>query len=64
MGQFRSWDELSELEQLQCIYSDDYKDVYGFRPRLCASKWNDVQWLKDQLNSLENVDDAIDNRRH
>ena len=64
MGQFRSWDELSELEQLQEIYSDTYKDVYGFRPRLCASKWNDVQWLKDQLNSLENVDDAIDNRRH
>ena len=29
----RNWDELSELEQLAQIYSDQYKDVNGFRPR-------------------------------
>ena len=28
----RNWDELSELEQLAQIYSDQYKDVNGFRP--------------------------------
>ena len=29
----RNWDELSEVEQLAQIYSDQYKDAYGFRPR-------------------------------
>lgn len=33
MSEFKSWDELSELEQLQEIYSDAYKSAYGFRPR-------------------------------
>ena len=28
----RNWDELTELEQLAQIYSDQYKDVNGFRP--------------------------------
>lgn len=30
----KSWDELSELEQCACIYSDMSKDAYGFRSRL------------------------------
>lgn len=29
----RSWDELSEVEQLQCIASDASKDARGFRNR-------------------------------
>ena len=29
----REWDQLSEREQLESIYSDAYKDAYGFRPR-------------------------------
>ena len=29
----REWDQLSEREQLETIYSDAYKDAYGFRPR-------------------------------
>ena len=28
----RNWDELSELEQLAQIYSDQHKDAYGIRP--------------------------------
>ena len=31
--EFKSWDELSKLEQAQAIYWDMYKDAYGFRPR-------------------------------
>lgn len=50
---FKSWEELSELEQLQSIYSDVYKDAYGFRPRGMSSKlWYNVDALKEELESL------------
>jgi len=35
----KSWEELSELEQAQEIYSDMHKDAYGFRPRFDFSTW-------------------------
>jgi hypothetical protein len=37
---FPSWEEMSKLEQAQCIYWDMYKDAYGFRPRgIDTSAW-------------------------
>ena len=33
MSEFKGWEELSELEQLACEYSDFHKDAYGVRPR-------------------------------
>jgi hypothetical protein len=37
---FPSWEEMSKLEQAQCIYWDMYKDAYGFRPRgIDTSGW-------------------------
>jgi hypothetical protein len=30
---FTSWEEMTELEQMQCQYWDMYKDAYGVRPR-------------------------------
>ena len=36
---FKSWEELSELEQAQAIYSDMHKDAYGFRPRFDYNTW-------------------------
>jgi len=33
MEQFKSWEEMSELEQAQCQFWDMYKDAYGVRPR-------------------------------
>lgn len=51
---FKEWDELSELEQLQSIYSDAYKDAYGFRPRgMSGECWNSVEWLKEELEFLD-----------
>lgn len=51
---FKEWDELSELEQLQSIYSDAYKDAYGFRPRgMSGECWNSVEWLKEELKFLD-----------
>ena len=37
---FKSWEEMSELEQAQCTYWDMYKDAYGVRPRFIdTTKW-------------------------
>jgi hypothetical protein len=33
MNEFKSWEEMSALEQAQCTYWDMYKDAYGVRPR-------------------------------
>ena len=38
--EFKSWDELSQLEQAREIYWDMYKDAYGVRPRgIDTSSW-------------------------
>jgi hypothetical protein len=35
-----SWEEMTELEQMQCQYWDMYKDAYGVRPRgIDTSSW-------------------------
>ena len=39
MSEFKSWEELTALEQAQCTYSDFHKDAYGFRPRNDISDW-------------------------
>jgi hypothetical protein len=38
--EFKSWEELTQLEQAQSIYWDMYKDAYGVRPRgIDTSSW-------------------------
>ena len=38
--EFKSWDELSDLEQAQSTFWDMYKDAYGVRPRgVDTSAW-------------------------
>ena len=40
MEQFKSWEEMTALEQAQCTYWDMYKDAYGYRPRgIDTSAW-------------------------
>ena len=39
-NEFKSWDQMSKLEQAQCTYWDMYKDAYGVRPRgIDTSTW-------------------------
>ena len=33
MSEFTTWEQMSDLEQAQCIYWDMYKDAHGVRPR-------------------------------
>jgi hypothetical protein len=48
---FKSWDDLTEEEQLLSTISDVYKDINGFRPR---SIYNDmsVEQLRSALDDL------------
>ena len=42
MSEFKSWEEMSVLEQMQCQYWDMYKDAYGVRPRgIDTSSWTE-----------------------
>ena len=42
MEDFKSWEEMSVLEQMQCQYWDMYKDAYGVRPRgVDTSSWTE-----------------------
>ena len=46
--EFKSWEELSELEQYQATYWDMYKDAYGVRPRgVDTSSWTVETFLKE-----------------
>lgn len=41
MNEFKSWSELSPLEQAACTFSDFYKEANGFRPRhIDTSSWS------------------------
>ena len=53
MSDFRTWDQLSETEQYQSIYSDLHKDVFGFRPRgMTSNQWGSLEWLKAEVEDL------------
>lgn len=53
MCEYKTWEELTEAEQLQSEYSDLYKDVNGFRPRFTPRECLDsVEWLKNELDRL------------
>ena len=50
MSEFKSWEEMSELEQLACEYWDFYKEAYGVRPRhVDTSTWT----VEDYKNVFE-----------
>jgi hypothetical protein len=55
--EFKSWDELTALEQAQATYWDMYKDAYGVRPRgVDTSHWT----LADFDAEFEGLGVAID----
>jgi hypothetical protein len=45
---FKSWEDMTVLEQYQCQYWDMYKDAYGFRPRgIDTSSWTEQDFEKE-----------------
>ena len=44
-NEFKSWEEMSVLEQYACQFWDMYKDAYGVRPRgIDTSSWTEEQF--------------------
>ena len=55
MNEFKSWEELTELEQLACEFSDFYKEANGFRPRhVDTSNWT-VERFQSEFNTLSEI---------
>jgi hypothetical protein len=55
--EFKSWDEMSKLEQAQSTYWDMHKDAYGFRPRgIDTSTWT----LEDFNREFESMSKVIE----
>jgi hypothetical protein len=47
-NEFKSWEEMSVLEQMQCQYWDMYKDAYGVRPRgVDTSAWTEEVFMAE-----------------
>ena len=62
-NEFKSWEELSKLEQAQCIYWDMYKDAYGVRPRgIDTSTWT-LEQFEAEFADLGRVIEQEDAQR-
>ncbi len=55
MGEFRTWEEYTEKEQLEVIYSDVFKDVNGFRPRGFDMTVEELKVALDALQEQVNI---------
>lgn len=56
MSDFKSWDELTVLEQLQSTWWDAYKDAFNFRPRgIDTTGWTE----QDFINEIEKLGSII-----
>ena len=48
MNEFKSWEEMTTLEQYACQYWDMYKDAYGVRPRgIDTSTWTEADFERE-----------------
>jgi hypothetical protein len=48
MEEFKSWEEMSVLEQYACTYWDMYKDAFGVRPRgIDTSTWIEADFERE-----------------
>ncbi len=58
MEAFKTWEEMSELEQAQCMFWDMYKDAWGVRPRgIDTSTWT-IEDFDAEFESLQKTINA------
>ena len=63
MEDFKSWEEMSVVEQYACTYWDMYKDAYGVRPRgIDTSTWSEADF-EAEFVSLSKVIEAENKAR-
>ena len=57
MEAFKSWEEMSVLEQYACQYWDMYKDAYGVRPRgIDTSSWTEAEFEAEFVQLAKTID--------
>jgi len=55
--EFKSWEELTTLEQYSSIYWDMYKDAFGIRPRgIDTSSWTEADFQSEFKELGEIID--------
>ena len=57
MEAFKSWEEMTVLEQYACQFWDMHKDAYGVRPRgVDTSSWTEEQFEAEFVSLSETID--------
>jgi hypothetical protein len=57
MNEFKSWEEMSTLEQYACQFWDMYKDAYGVRPRgIDTSSWTEEQFEAEFVSLSKTIE--------
>ena len=58
MEDFKSWEEMTTVEQYACQYWDMYKDAYGVRPRgIDTSAWDEVTFEAEFVQLSKTIDE-------
>lgn len=57
MEAFKSWEEMTTLEQYACQFWDMYKDAYGSRPRgIDTSTWTEAEFEAEFVQLSKTID--------
>ena len=57
MEAFKTWEEMSTLEQYACQYWDMHKDAYGVRPRgIDTSSWTEADFEAEFVSLSQTID--------
>jgi len=57
MNEFKSWEEMSVLEQYACQFWDMYKDAYGVRPRgIDTTLWTEAQFEAEFVSLSKTIE--------
>ena len=57
MNEFKSWEEMSTLEQYACQFWDMYKDAYNVRPRgIDTSSWTEEQFEAEFVSLSKTIE--------
>lgn len=51
----KTWEQMTEKEQLECILWDAYKDAHGIRPRFMNMEAMSVEELKKQIEYCSKI---------
>ena len=58
MEAFKSWEEMTTVEQYACQFWDMYKDAYGVRPRgIDTSSWTEAEFEAEFVQLSKTIDE-------